>query len=238
VRYYGFRYYNASAGRWLSKDPIGEEGGMNLYGFVGNSPVDRLDYLGLDYSKSYSGKIAAFVGAGAKLIYDVTINARDCCKDGKKITNSDMEYKASIQGAAGVGIGFEATIQSYGLGAAFSLNLIQVDLSGTIRSPSCGVPPKTATITYSGNIGLSHSYSATLVAATATINVSINGGYKITGILSQYGMYYKGELLAQVGVTGTYKLPKLPPVTFLNEKLKDNQLKPYQLFEGTIHFNR
>jgi hypothetical protein len=34
--------------RWLSRDPIEEEGGPNLYAFVGNAPSDRLDISGLD----------------------------------------------------------------------------------------------------------------------------------------------------------------------------------------------
>ncbi|HQK02448.1 MAG TPA: RHS repeat-associated core domain-containing protein [Verrucomicrobiota bacterium] len=46
--YYGYRYYNPSTGRWPNRDPIGERGGMNLYGFVGNSPLNRVDRLGLD----------------------------------------------------------------------------------------------------------------------------------------------------------------------------------------------
>ena len=32
---------------WLSRDPIGEQGGLNLYGFVGNNPVNKRDLLGL-----------------------------------------------------------------------------------------------------------------------------------------------------------------------------------------------
>ena len=47
LHYYGFRYYSPQTGRWLSRDPIGEEGGINLYGFVGNDGVNRWDYLGL-----------------------------------------------------------------------------------------------------------------------------------------------------------------------------------------------
>ena len=39
--------YNPSTGRWLSRDPIGERGGVNLYGFVGNAPLDNQDALGL-----------------------------------------------------------------------------------------------------------------------------------------------------------------------------------------------
>ena len=46
--YYGYRYYNSVTGRWLSRDPIEEEGGMNLYGFVGNDGVNKWDRLGLE----------------------------------------------------------------------------------------------------------------------------------------------------------------------------------------------
>ena len=45
--YYGYRDYNASTGRWLSRDPIGEKGGLNLNGFVGENPVCTSDRLGL-----------------------------------------------------------------------------------------------------------------------------------------------------------------------------------------------
>ncbi len=45
--YYGYRYYSPSLGRWLSRDPIEERGGLNLYGFVNNDPVNRFDHLGL-----------------------------------------------------------------------------------------------------------------------------------------------------------------------------------------------
>ncbi len=44
--YYGFRYYSPELGRWLNRDPIEEEGGYNLYGFVYNSPLDWFDGLG------------------------------------------------------------------------------------------------------------------------------------------------------------------------------------------------
>jgi RHS repeat-associated protein len=45
--YYGYRYYSPETHRWLSKDPIGYTGGLNLYGFVGNDPVNGRDLLGL-----------------------------------------------------------------------------------------------------------------------------------------------------------------------------------------------
>ncbi len=47
--YYGYRYYDPVTGRWPSRDPIGEYVGINLYGFVGNSAIDRVDILGLSW---------------------------------------------------------------------------------------------------------------------------------------------------------------------------------------------
>jgi RHS repeat-associated protein len=45
--YYGYRYYGPEIGRWTTRDPLGEAGGMNLYAFVGNNPVNWVDPLGL-----------------------------------------------------------------------------------------------------------------------------------------------------------------------------------------------
>jgi RHS repeat-associated protein len=45
--YYGYRYYSAITGRWLSRDPLGERGGNNTYAFVNNLPVSLVDALGL-----------------------------------------------------------------------------------------------------------------------------------------------------------------------------------------------
>ncbi len=46
--YYGYRWYSPSFGRWLSKDPIEENGGLNLYGFITNNPISYIDILGLE----------------------------------------------------------------------------------------------------------------------------------------------------------------------------------------------
>ncbi len=37
------RYYDAGAGRFVTRDPIGYKGGINLYGFAGNNPVNESD---------------------------------------------------------------------------------------------------------------------------------------------------------------------------------------------------
>ena len=45
--YYGYRFYAPELGRWVSRDPIEEDGGLNLYGFVGNDGVNAYDFLGM-----------------------------------------------------------------------------------------------------------------------------------------------------------------------------------------------
>jgi RHS repeat-associated protein len=42
------RAYNSSFGRWISRDPIEEVGGTNLYAYVLNEPIGWSDPLGLD----------------------------------------------------------------------------------------------------------------------------------------------------------------------------------------------
>lgn len=48
VQEYGYRYYAPELGRWISRDPIEEQGGMNLYAFVVNDPVNFIDVTGLE----------------------------------------------------------------------------------------------------------------------------------------------------------------------------------------------
>lgn len=43
----GFRFLHPGMGRWISKDPIGEKGGVNPYGFVLNRPSQLCDSIGL-----------------------------------------------------------------------------------------------------------------------------------------------------------------------------------------------
>jgi RHS repeat-associated protein len=44
--YYGYRFYDPLTGRWLGRDPLGEEGGTNLYAFLSNDGGNKTDYLG------------------------------------------------------------------------------------------------------------------------------------------------------------------------------------------------
>ncbi len=47
VSSYGYRYYSPELGRWINRDPLGEDVGANLTSFVFNNSLSGLDLLGL-----------------------------------------------------------------------------------------------------------------------------------------------------------------------------------------------
>jgi RHS repeat-associated protein len=47
--YYGYRFYKPSTGTWLNRDPFKERGGLNLYCFAANDPIEKIDFLGKNY---------------------------------------------------------------------------------------------------------------------------------------------------------------------------------------------
>jgi RHS repeat-associated protein len=77
---YTFRPYNPLDGRFISRDPIEERGGLNLYGFAGNDPVNGWDYLGLVKGKCCGRKK-----------YNPTIEC--CCETTKKIFGKGSPFK-------------------------------------------------------------------------------------------------------------------------------------------------
>jgi len=68
-RKYLFRDYAPSTGRWKSRDPLEEKGGKNLYGFVNDEPVTKLDALGRNitdlFLKLHGRQIPKAIGVNA-----------------------------------------------------------------------------------------------------------------------------------------------------------------------------
>ncbi len=55
INYYRARYYNPATGRFLSEDPSGFRGGINLYAYAGNNPMSFTDPFGLDKNSRWGG---------------------------------------------------------------------------------------------------------------------------------------------------------------------------------------
>jgi RHS repeat-associated protein len=101
---YTFRPYNPLDGRFTNRDPIGEQGGLNLYGFAGNDPVNKTDTLGLQVLPS-SGRYfntmdIAAVETGKFWIKDTIINTWENCGSVCKtcIGNHVQYYTTHIRG--------------------------------------------------------------------------------------------------------------------------------------------
>jgi RHS repeat-associated protein len=58
-----YRAYDPSTGRWISRDPLGTAGGLNLYGYVGGDPINNVDPLGLQAAGTCGPEIAPQLGA-------------------------------------------------------------------------------------------------------------------------------------------------------------------------------
>jgi len=57
-----YRGYDPNLGRWLSRDPIAERAGLNLYGYVYNNPIKHVDSLGLDASEAWHDILGGGLG--------------------------------------------------------------------------------------------------------------------------------------------------------------------------------
>jgi uncharacterized protein RhaS with RHS repeats len=83
---YEYRAYSPTLGRWLSRDPIEEEGGPNLVGLAGNDFLNSFDVLGaqvhqwkvkrvmpLDNSCNYYTSDAGYGGLAWTIRWIITI---------------------------------------------------------------------------------------------------------------------------------------------------------------------
>ena len=87
-----YRAYCSAMGRWISRDPIGENGGINLYAYAVNGPVNHVD----PYGHWIAQAIGALVGGG--------IGAWSNYDDYMKGDISGWQYTKTIVLGAGTGV--------------------------------------------------------------------------------------------------------------------------------------
>lgn len=77
--FFGRRYYDPVRGRWTTPDPLGFDGGPNLYAYVLNSPLTRIDLYGLFPSETqpeemlphgFWENVSHYVGSAIRMIGD------------------------------------------------------------------------------------------------------------------------------------------------------------------------
>ena len=83
--HYLYRAYSPSLARFITRDPIEEQGGVNLYCFVGNNPVSRWDLDGLETTDECCG--------------NVMLKQGECCHNDKVIKcNTDIKREKDQKG--------------------------------------------------------------------------------------------------------------------------------------------
>jgi RHS repeat-associated protein len=113
--YYGYRYYDPVTGRWPSRDPIEERGGINLYGFIKNDGGNTWDYLGfwtgnqlLQEALRYQGErvlFAAPLGPGwIKVTAFLESSVKQC------FNGSYAEVSVGVEGSWTIGNGIDTGI--------------------------------------------------------------------------------------------------------------------------------
>jgi RHS repeat-associated protein len=141
-----YRAYDSNLGRWISQDPIGLAGGINLYAYAGGKPLDAADPLGLFDPAGYGATISGAILTGAKVA--VT---------GAKVTAATI--------ASGVGVMIVALLQT-GDGRPPMDPQDETDGSGgteteggKVGGPGSGIPDDWKEPTESGNMKVIHDPS-------------------------------------------------------------------------------
>ncbi len=70
----GHRYYDPGTGRFLTRDPVSYAGGINLYAYASNNPINAIDRLGLDWFDDLSD---FFAGWADELTFGATDYVRE-----------------------------------------------------------------------------------------------------------------------------------------------------------------
>jgi RHS repeat-associated protein len=105
-----FRAYDANLGRWISRDPIGEKDSTDLYQFVRNNPIEKIDPLGLylEESISYVANAVSNIGSSVSAM-SLTNSAGDQIAKNAQELGVDSTTAATDANATGIIIGLQTS---------------------------------------------------------------------------------------------------------------------------------
>ena len=151
----GHRYYDPSTGRFLQRDPIGINGGLNVYAYVCNRPADKVDPMGL--VSIGIGLEGEFVGFGFSGSANVSLHGAWSRSNGfscapmitisigtgigiyggvNVVTTGSTAPRVSDLGGLGASIGFSG---GAGIGAGGSLFLNAPPVAGVTGTLGAGI---------------------------------------------------------------------------------------------------
>ena len=172
--YYGYRYYDPDTGRWLSRDPLEEEGGINLYQFIGNDPVNLVDPMGL-WTLQIGAGGSAGAGKGATAISGFAISY-----------SKDRSFEfGSFQTQGGGGYGGVSASFSF-IDIAWSHNKSICDLSGSAGTVQTSVGHPLSPFSLTGEVnfmsGVEPSYGFSVNFGKGKTWLEEHGFYTYTWI--------------------------------------------------------
>ncbi|WP_257228750.1 RHS repeat domain-containing protein [Akkermansia muciniphila] len=211
--YYNYRYYNPKDGRWINRDPIAEQGGWNLYGFVDNGVVFSIDYLGKETNEfGYTMTIPAGY-IPILLIIEGSISIE------KKKNCVCIEAKLRTDVGIGVGIGLKIKQKWWPIlpDIEYSLKTMIAGLSNEkiLKIDNCN--GKTSTSYREELLGFSHRMDAGI-----TLSSYIQASYSIDFKISSGLTLNAKPISLTLDATGYIKIDatlKIPFIIDQNEEL-------------------
>jgi RHS repeat-associated protein len=119
---YPSRFYEPTLSRWLTPDPVGEAGGLNLYGFVGNNPMGQVDPMGLSTYFSHNATFLGIPLPWSAVPYRVPTNP-----------HSLLDQAEALLALPAVAI-LDAAVGLDAAGSAFTRSVTGMDLADTLNS--------------------------------------------------------------------------------------------------------
>ena len=196
VFYYGFRYYDPETGRWPSRDPIEEAGGLNLYIMVDNDPVNYWDPVGNQKGRRGRNKpsnnrtgsgsfgIPDLVGIYGSVAYYVPLPSFPAVGVYLKLSCQGKKGKCCDGGSEKTYIKTKCTIEGGVYAGSPGLKLRTGVPFPAPRLDKCpaeyGPKLESGTITASGRLTIL-KISCTLYANSNNVRIECGGGLQIWG---------------------------------------------------------